>query len=158
MQVVRNYQTAYTLRALDLLCERSYTAPQLADDLRIEPRTALRLLRRLAQDGYAELTPGSLRHPMYYRLAPAAFRLGLRLLAAATERASPAPPPASIGEGLRAYRRARGFNQDAFADLVGVGKWYVSEVERGKRKVDAEEVRRLAERLGVDPSILGPAD
>lgn len=43
-----------TLRALELLARRSQTAPELATELGVHPRTMRRLLGRLVEEGYVE--------------------------------------------------------------------------------------------------------
>lgn len=57
----------------------------------------------------------------------------------------------TFGANLRAHREARGFSQEAFADLVGVHRTYMGGVERGERNLTLKSVERLAERIGVDP-------
>ena len=56
-----------------------------------------------------------------------------------------------VGRNLRAYRRARGYSQEDFADLVGVHRTYMGGLERGERNITLKSLERLAERLGVDP-------
>jgi DNA-binding IclR family transcriptional regulator len=49
--VTRSYYAGRTARALELAATGPVTATALAADLRIDPRTARRLLARLALDG-----------------------------------------------------------------------------------------------------------
>jgi tetratricopeptide (TPR) repeat protein len=60
---------------------------------------------------------------------------------------------AHLGERLRRLRVAAGMTQ---TDLAGgrFSKEYMSQIERGKTRPTGETVRWLAERLGVDPSLL----
>ena len=60
----------------------------------------------------------------------------------------------TVGRNLRAYRQARGLNQEAFADLVGVHRTYMGGLERGERNLTLRSVERIAEQIGVDPLLL----
>lgn len=58
----------------------------------------------------------------------------------------------TLGRNLRAYRKARGMSQEAFAaDVLGPHRTYVGSVERGERNLSLKSVERIAERLDVDP-------
>jgi transcriptional regulator with XRE-family HTH domain len=62
-----------------------------------------------------------------------------------------------LGRNLRAYRKARGLSQEAFADVLGVHRTYMGSVERGERNLTMQSLERIAERLGVEPlSLLAP--
>lgn len=60
----------------------------------------------------------------------------------------------SFGRNLRAYRKARGFSQEAFADVLGVHRTYMGGVERGERNLTLKSAERLAARIDVDPLVL----
>lgn len=59
-----------------------------------------------------------------------------------------------FGANVRRLREAAGLSQDAFADIVGVHRTYMSGIERGKRAPSIIVVERLATALGVDPGAL----
>ena len=59
-----------------------------------------------------------------------------------------------VGRNLRAYRRARGLSQEAFADLLEVHRTYMGSVERGERNLTLKSIERIAERLDVEPRSL----
>jgi transcriptional regulator with XRE-family HTH domain len=62
-----------------------------------------------------------------------------------------------VGENLRAYRRARGINQEDFADRLGLHRTYLGDIERGKRNLSLQKVELFAELLGLEPlSLLTP--
>jgi transcriptional regulator with XRE-family HTH domain len=62
-----------------------------------------------------------------------------------------------VGENLRAYRRARGVNQEDFADRLGLHRTYLGDIERGKRNLSLQKVELFAELLGLEPlSLLTP--
>jgi len=57
----------------------------------------------------------------------------------------------TIGHNLRAYRKARGLSQEAFAEVLGVHRTYMGGVERGERNLTLRSVERIAERIEEDP-------
>jgi transcriptional regulator with XRE-family HTH domain len=60
----------------------------------------------------------------------------------------------SIGRNLRAYRKARGLSQEAFADVLGFHRTYMGGVERGERNLTLKSLERIAARIDVDPLAL----
>ncbi len=64
-----------------------------------------------------------------------------------------------VGSHLRAYRKARGLSQEAFADHLDVHRTYMGDLERGQRNLTLRTLERLAAQLGVDPlDLLAPPD
>jgi transcriptional regulator with XRE-family HTH domain len=64
-----------------------------------------------------------------------------------------------VGENLRAYRRARGINQEELAHVLGLHRTYLGDIERGERNLSLKKVERLAARLDLEPhSLLTPGD
>ena len=64
-----------------------------------------------------------------------------------------------LGRSLRVYREARGWSQEAFADVLGVHRTYMGGVERGERNLTLKSLERLAAALDVDPlTLLAPPD
>lgn len=59
-----------------------------------------------------------------------------------------------VGQRLRAYRKARGLSQEAFADVVGVHRTYMGAVERGERNLTLRSLERIAGRIDLDPLAL----
>jgi transcriptional regulator with XRE-family HTH domain len=59
-----------------------------------------------------------------------------------------------FGANVRHLREKAGLSQDAFADLVGVHRTYMSGIERGKRAPSIIVVQRLATALRVNPGEL----
>ena len=59
-----------------------------------------------------------------------------------------------IGQNLKRLREAKELSQEAFADVAGVHRTYVSGVERGVRNPTVAIVAKLAEGLGVLPDEL----
>jgi transcriptional regulator with XRE-family HTH domain len=57
----------------------------------------------------------------------------------------------TVGRNLKAYRRAHGLSQEAFADLLGVHRTYMGGIERGERNLTLKSLERIADQIGVDP-------
>jgi DNA-binding IclR family transcriptional regulator len=76
--VTRSYYAGRTARALELAAAGPVTAASLAADLRIDPRTARRLLARLARDGILAALDG---RPRRYVPGPRLVALAVRLSA-----------------------------------------------------------------------------
>ncbi|QBD80198.1 XRE family transcriptional regulator [Ktedonosporobacter rubrisoli] len=56
----------------------------------------------------------------------------------------------AFGDLVRSYRRQRGWKQEELAKRWGFTREYVSQIERGKRKLEKnDQVRRLADLLGI---------
>lgn len=64
-----------------------------------------------------------------------------------------------LGRNLRAYRKARGLSQEAFADVLGFHRTYMGGLERGERNLTLKAVERLAKQLNEEPlSLLQPPE
>lgn len=59
---------------------------------------------------------------------------------------------ADLGGVVRATRKRLGLNQQAFADLAGVGRRFISELEAGKPSLEIERVIRCCLAAGIDLS------
>lgn len=59
-----------------------------------------------------------------------------------------------FGRNLAAARRATGFSQEALADLAGLHRTAVGQLERGERVARADTLFRLAASLGVNYAAL----
>ncbi|MEI6246067.1 MAG: helix-turn-helix transcriptional regulator [Acidobacteriota bacterium] len=68
----------------------------------------------------------------------------------------PAKHPAlkKLGSRVRQLRQARGVSQEALADLTGIGRSYMSGIERGVRNCSVLHVLKLAKALSVQPGDL----
>ncbi len=57
---------------------------------------------------------------------------------------------ADVGSRVRQARKAMGLSQEAFADLSGVGRRFISELEAGKPTVEFERVLKVCQSAGID--------
>lgn len=65
---------------------------------------------------------------------------------------------ARLGKNVRRLREERGFSQEAFADLSGLHRTYLSGIERGARNPTVAIIERLAKALNVSASDLFAED
>lgn len=54
-----------------------------------------------------------------------------------------------LGQMVRCAREARGLSQQAFADLAGVGRRFISELENGKATLEFGKVLKAARAAGI---------
>jgi DNA-binding XRE family transcriptional regulator len=55
----------------------------------------------------------------------------------------------AFGRAVRRLRSEQGYSQEAFADVVGIHRTYIGDIERGKRNVSLRNVDRIAIALDV---------
>lgn len=55
-----------------------------------------------------------------------------------------------IGARVAQMRKARGYSQQSFADLAGVGRRFVSELESGKPTAEIGKILQVLTALGLD--------
>jgi DNA-binding XRE family transcriptional regulator len=143
------YCARRAVEALRLLAERPRSAPELAEDLQVEPPAARRLIAGLVGDGLLEEDPDSLRHR--HRIAAGGYDLGLVLVAAGLrelerrERESLA-----AGQLLMRYRRSIGLSRADFAALLDLSPSTLETIERGQLEIDGDQVVAFASCLGID--------
>jgi transcriptional regulator with XRE-family HTH domain len=63
-----------------------------------------------------------------------------------------------FGEQVRRLRAERGVSQEALAHAAGIAPRYLSDVECGKRNIALDNIRALAEALGVSPAVFFCSD
>jgi transcriptional regulator with XRE-family HTH domain len=66
------------------------------------------------------------------------------------------PALKKVGARIRELRLRRGLSQEALADLGGIGRSYMSGIERGVRNCSTLHLLRLAKSLGVRVGDLFP--
>ena len=59
-----------------------------------------------------------------------------------------------LGTRVRELRKAKGLSQEAFADLCGLDRTYISGIERGNRNVSLRNIELIAKALGISISEL----
>ena len=59
-----------------------------------------------------------------------------------------------FGEAVRRYRQTRRISQEDFAEMCGLHRTYISDIELGKRNVSLENIEKIAIALGMTISEL----
>lgn len=59
-----------------------------------------------------------------------------------------------FGKRLRELRTERGLSQEQLADLAGLHRNYIGNIERGEQGIGIDNVMRLARTLKVKPAVL----
>ena len=54
-----------------------------------------------------------------------------------------------FGQAIRGLRQEKNISQEAFADICGVHRTYISDVELGKRNVSLENIEKMANALDI---------
>jgi HTH-type transcriptional regulator/antitoxin HipB len=57
--------------------------------------------------------------------------------------------PASLGDAIRHYRTAAGLTQAQLAEMAGLQRSYLSELENGKETEQLKRILRVLRQLGV---------
>lgn len=60
----------------------------------------------------------------------------------------------AFGRNLSAYRKKKGFTQEALGENMGVSRTYINLLERGRGNPTFHTVMRLANALGIDAGFL----
>ncbi len=62
--------------------------------------------------------------------------------------------PEIVGKNVRGYRNRMGISQEDFADIVGLHRTYITQIEQGKRNVSILNIFKIAEAIGIKPHLL----
>lgn len=58
-------------------------------------------------------------------------------------------PRLAFGQAVRKLRVAKGISQETLAELAGIHRTYIGDVERGTRNIALVNMTKIAEALGV---------
>ena len=59
-----------------------------------------------------------------------------------------------FGEAVRRYRQMKEISQAEFAEMCGLHRTYISDIELGKRNVSLENIEKIANALNISISQL----
>ena len=59
-----------------------------------------------------------------------------------------------FANNVKKYRLLRGLSQEAFAEIAGLHRTYISAVEREKRSISLDNIQKIAEALDVETYLL----
>ena len=63
-------------------------------------------------------------------------------------------PIPAFGRTVRRLRQSRGLSQEKLAELAGIHRTYIGDVERGQRNIALVNMTRIAKALGISLSRL----
>jgi len=55
-----------------------------------------------------------------------------------------------FGRNIRKYRLLKGYSQEKLAELTGLHRTYISDLERGRRSISLGNIEKLANALEID--------
>lgn len=55
-----------------------------------------------------------------------------------------------FGTNLRKYRTELGVSQEKFAEMCGLHRTYISDIERFQRSIALDNVQKIADALGIE--------
>ena len=55
-----------------------------------------------------------------------------------------------FGTNVRRYRRQKQFSQERFAELCGLHRTYISDIECFRRSISLDNIQKIADALGVE--------
>lgn len=55
-----------------------------------------------------------------------------------------------FGTNLRKYRNELGVSQEKFAEMCGLHRTYISDIERFQRSIALENIQRIADALNIE--------
>jgi transcriptional regulator with XRE-family HTH domain len=61
---------------------------------------------------------------------------------------------AAIGNRIRTLRSARGWSQEEFADICGIHRSHMGEIERGEKDVSISTLQKISKGLDIAISVL----
>lgn len=56
-----------------------------------------------------------------------------------------------FGTNLRRYRKRLGVSQEKFAEMCGLHRTYISDLERFQRSIALDNIQKIANALGIEP-------
>lgn len=59
-----------------------------------------------------------------------------------------------FGKNLKKYRTEKGLSQEKFAELCGLHRTYISDIECFQRNISLENVQKIADALEIDSYLL----
>lgn len=55
-----------------------------------------------------------------------------------------------FGTNLRMYRTKLGVSQEKFAEMCGLHRTYISDIERFQRSISLDNIQKIADALGIE--------
>ncbi|MGP1434685.1 MAG: helix-turn-helix domain-containing protein [Catonella sp.] len=55
-----------------------------------------------------------------------------------------------FGSNVRYYRTKMGVSQEKFAEMCGLHRTYISDIERFNRSISLDNIQKIADAIGID--------
>lgn len=59
-----------------------------------------------------------------------------------------------FGSNVRHYRELKGISQEKLAEMSGLHRTYISDIERFQRSISLSNVQKIADALGIETHLL----
>ncbi|MGE9875803.1 helix-turn-helix domain-containing protein [Hornefia butyriciproducens] len=59
-----------------------------------------------------------------------------------------------FGKNVRKYRMKLGISQEKFAELAGLHRTYISDIERFQRSISLDNIQKIADALQIETYLL----
>lgn len=59
-----------------------------------------------------------------------------------------------LAKNIKDLRLSKQLSQEELADICGLHRTYISDIERGNRNVSIDNIEKIAKGLNIDPSVL----
>lgn len=59
-----------------------------------------------------------------------------------------------FGDNMKAYRKEKNLSQEKFAELCGLHRTYIGDIERYRRNVSIDNIQKIAAALGISAHLL----
>ena len=59
-----------------------------------------------------------------------------------------------FGSNVRRYRELKGISQEKLAEMSGLHRTYISDIERFQRSISLSNVQKIADALGIETYLL----
>lgn len=60
----------------------------------------------------------------------------------------------TLAKNIKDIRLSKHLSQEELADICGLHRTYISDIERGTRNISVDNIEKIADGLGVEPSQL----
>jgi transcriptional regulator with XRE-family HTH domain len=62
--------------------------------------------------------------------------------------------PQLVGKNVKGYREKLGLSQEALADIAGVHRTYINQVEQGRMNISVINIFKIAKALKIEANLL----
>lgn len=125
-------------------------SPRRSPPLKLRAAVGLRDMVAAQKAALAHLQKREVVAPARRDLVPANSTIETTARPELSPPAQPIATSGDLGQLVRSVREQRKMSQQDFADLAGVGRRFLSELENGKSTLEFDKVVRVASAAGID--------